>query len=107
MQLERGLLLLPFAVFLPHAQTHKHTHTHRDRFLEFLVIMLAELGGKPSAVQEPGPFVSSAGCTGLRGFVPVCQTRSVLRAEAVGQVVAFCKQVKIHCKILCSQPLLQ
>lgn len=103
MQLEWGMLL-SFDIFLSYTQARAHTHT------EILGVsgtghyaLCVEETPLPSSVQEPGECVTPAGCTKLRAFVlwkcRGSQAYFVLRGEAVGQVVAFCQQVKIHCKV--------
>lgn len=107
MQLERGLLL-SFAVFLSHTQAQKHTHAHTQRFSEFQapVIMLKERRGKP---HRPAQCGRQRRCHAWRlrtaqrlhsvEMRRVSQAHFVLSGEAVGQVVAFCQQVKTHCKV--------
>lgn len=94
-------------VFFPmHKHTHAHMRTHGFLEFEALVVMLrVEVKTPlPSSAQESGECVVPAGCTKLGGFIPwkwggVPQAHFVQRGKAVGQVVAFCQQVKIHCKV--------
>lgn len=78
----------------PYTSTEAHTCTHRD-FRSFRHWSLCSKSGGENPIAQLNAGDQRMCQKPLR----VSQAHFVLRGEAVGQVVAFCQQVKIHCKV--------